>query len=136
MLAEVLARSEWIESVRGRAARGPLRDASPRSLEDALKMRLDRAPAHGLQRALNLDAQLNLVDDMLHYFDRTSMAYSLEVRVPFLDHRLVELCAAMPASTQAPWPDDQGDPPRRRARRGASRCARSAEGGLLQWQRH
>jgi Asparagine synthase (glutamine-hydrolyzing) len=44
------------------------------------------------------DAQLSLVDDMLHYFDRTSMANSLEVRVPFLDHRLVELCARMPVS--------------------------------------
>jgi len=98
VLAEVLARSEWVESVRSRAARGPLRHASTRSLEDALRLRLDRAPARGLQRSLNLDAQLNLVDDMLHYFDRTSMAYSLEVRVPFLDHRLVELCAAMPAS--------------------------------------
>jgi asparagine synthase (glutamine-hydrolysing) len=41
---------------------------------------------------------LSLVDDMLHYFDRTSMASSLEVRVPFLDHRLVELCARMPVS--------------------------------------
>ena len=37
-----------------------------------------------------------LVDDMLHYFDRTSMAHSLEVRVPFLDHELVELCARIP----------------------------------------
>ncbi len=33
---------------------------------------------------------------MLHYFDRTSMAHSLEVRVPFLDHELVELCARIP----------------------------------------
>ena len=43
-----------------------------------------------------MDARLALADDMLTYFDRASMACSLEVRVPFLDHELVELCATIP----------------------------------------
>jgi asparagine synthase (glutamine-hydrolysing) len=37
---------------------------------------------------------------MLHYFDRASMACSLEVRVPFLDHELVEACARIPGSAK------------------------------------
>ncbi len=51
-----------------------------------------------LDAILYLDANLGLPDDMLHYFDRMSMAYSLEVRVPFLDHELVQLCASIPSS--------------------------------------
>ena len=51
-----------------------------------------------LGSALYLDARLGLADDMLHYFDRASMAHSLEVRVPFLDHQLVELCATIPSA--------------------------------------
>ena len=45
---------------------------------------------------LTLDAKLMLPDDLLHYFDRASMAHSLEVRVPFLDHAVVEYCARIP----------------------------------------
>jgi asparagine synthase (glutamine-hydrolysing) len=51
-----------------------------------------------LAGALAIDAQLGLPDDMLHYFDRGSMAHSLEVRVPFLDHDFVERAAAIPAN--------------------------------------
>ena len=98
VVAGTIARSEWLETIRSRSARGGLEDVRPSLLETALADRLDGAPRHGLARALVLDAQLSLVDDMLHYFDRTSMAHSLEVRVPFLDHRLVELCARMPVS--------------------------------------
>jgi asparagine synthase (glutamine-hydrolysing) len=53
-------------------------------------------PDDPLPATLYIDAQLALVDDMLHYFDRASMAHSLEVRVPFLDHHLVEYCATIP----------------------------------------
>ena len=51
-----------------------------------------------LASTLYLDGQLALVDHMLHYFDRASMAHSLEVRVPFLDHEFVEFCATIPTA--------------------------------------
>jgi asparagine synthase (glutamine-hydrolysing) len=53
-----------------------------------------------LEAALYLEAQLGLVDDRLHYFDRASMAWSLEVRVPFLDHHVVEAYAQLPPSAK------------------------------------
>jgi asparagine synthase (glutamine-hydrolysing) len=61
----------------------------------SLTANLDGDP---LSETLYLDAQLALVDDMLQYFDRASMAHSLEVRVPFLDHEFVEFCATIPSS--------------------------------------
>ena len=81
---------------RARLVRGPLQ-----LLDGGAALRVVAARAGqdkpALEAALYLDGQLALVDDMLHYFDRTSMAHSLEVRVPFLDHRFVELCATIPA---------------------------------------
>lgn len=42
------------------------------------------------------DAQTYLVDNNLLKVDRMSMAHSLEVRSPFLDHRLIEFMARLP----------------------------------------
>ncbi len=55
------------------------------------------AEADALHRALYADLKLYLPGDLLTLMDRVSMAHSLEVRVPFLDHQLLEYAATVPA---------------------------------------
>ena len=74
---------------------GPLASGTG-AARDAVDTRLGSYRGKPLAEILYVDAQLGLVDDMLHYFDRASMAHSLEVRVPFLDHHVVEYCARVP----------------------------------------
>lgn len=45
-----------------------------------------------------VDIKLTMADSVLMKVDKMSMATSLEVRVPFLDHEIAELCASIPAS--------------------------------------
>ncbi len=47
---------------------------------------------------LYIDFRTYLEDDLLVKIDRASMACSLELRTPFLDHRLIQFAAALPAS--------------------------------------
>jgi asparagine synthase (glutamine-hydrolysing) len=58
----------------------------------------DLAGRSALTQTLYLDTRLALVDNMLLYFDKMSMATSLEVRVPFMDHDVVSFCLALPDS--------------------------------------
>jgi asparagine synthase (glutamine-hydrolysing) len=76
---------------------GPLARLDGSSARRAVAARIPGSDG-ALATTLVLDARLGLVDDMLHYFDRGSMAHSLEVRVPFLDHEFVALCSTIPTS--------------------------------------
>ena len=49
-----------------------------------------------LTQMLYIDTRANLPDDLLMVADKTSMANSLEVRVPFLDFRLIEFIESLP----------------------------------------
>ena len=51
----------------------------------------------GAAAYLRFDQQYYLPDDLLLVVDRVGMAHAVEVRPPFLDHRLVEFAAALPA---------------------------------------
>ena len=53
-----------------------------------------------LNGRLEADREIFLPGDLLPKVDRMSMAHSLEVRVPFLDHDLVDLVLPMPGTTK------------------------------------
>lgn len=50
-----------------------------------------------IERMQYLDMKLYLAEDILTKVDRASMAVSLEVRAPFLDHKVAEFAASLPA---------------------------------------
>ena len=50
-----------------------------------------------------IDSMIILPDIFLEKVDRSTMAASVEVRVPFLDNDLVEFCMSVPHDKKAPW---------------------------------
>jgi asparagine synthase (glutamine-hydrolysing) len=76
------------------ALRGPLAEAG----EDGETLRLPDGFAgwHAFSQLQYLDTRVRLPNFVTRLLDSLSMAYGLEVRVPFLDHELLELCARIP----------------------------------------
>jgi asparagine synthase (glutamine-hydrolysing) len=58
--------------------------------------------ARGLDREIFVDTRFTMPDSVLMKVDKMSMAHALEVRVPLLDHHLVELAATIPPRLKFP----------------------------------
>jgi asparagine synthase (glutamine-hydrolysing) len=85
--------SEWQDPASLVRGTGGLLLEPPSGLDDPM-------PAAGVDdtalRMMALDAMTYLPDDILCKVDRAAMACSLETRVPFLDHRVVEMAWRLP----------------------------------------
>ncbi|MBT3604267.1 MAG: asparagine synthase (glutamine-hydrolyzing) [Candidatus Latescibacteria bacterium] len=70
----------------------------PQLQDDPLYLKFSESDAsNALDQLLDVDTSTLLSDDYLVKDDRMSMAVSLELRVPFLDHTLVEFAAQIPS---------------------------------------
>ena len=78
----------WLKETLGDFAYG--------SKENLRRLQSDVAHLDALTQMLYVDTRSNLPDDLLMVGDKTTMANSLEARVPYLDYRLVQFIERLP----------------------------------------
>jgi asparagine synthase (glutamine-hydrolysing) len=68
----------------------------PGALTNLLARLKTSLPGDGIAPFLEFDQRYYLPDDILVKSDRVSMAHAIEVRPPFVDHRIIEFAAKLP----------------------------------------
>ena len=85
----MIEKNSWIEADLAKSLLGE--ENSYIKIEDFLSDLMSKCSYNDtFYKVMYFQFKLTLPDNMLVKTDRMSMAYSLEVRIPFLDHRLVE----------------------------------------------
>ncbi|MGD1068579.1 MAG: asparagine synthase (glutamine-hydrolyzing) [Bryobacteraceae bacterium] len=96
LLPAARAHVYWGGAFGDREKRSMVQPALPSAVDSVLE---ELASAGGeLQQYLRFDQKYYLPDNILTKVDRTSMAHAVEVRPPYLDHRIVEFANSLPAA--------------------------------------
>jgi len=91
------AHTYWNGSFSGAQQAELLANCAENSVSDLFTKEIPCGACSGyLSRYLAFDQRYYLADDLLQKVDRMSMAHSLEVRPPYLDHRIIEFAATLP----------------------------------------
>ena len=73
-----------------------------RNIDNVKRNYYENCKASGLNKLLYTDIKTYLTDDLLLLLDRSGMAHSIEGRVPFLHHPLVEFAMKIPEKIKTP----------------------------------
>ncbi|UCD58910.1 MAG: hypothetical protein JSV16_07330, partial [Candidatus Hydrogenedentota bacterium] len=92
---EVFSREEK-DKLLSPALKRYLNDSGEQEWKVRLKRNMDRKGWHFFNRLIRQEFDSWLPDNILFKQDRLTMGNSIEGRVPFLDHRIVEFCARLP----------------------------------------